>query len=130
MNAPGPPKQKRAPVKSALQKLTRKATLTTHVGQSNCAAMSWWRVSPGVCRFQTTLPRFARKLSQRSGARLVAWSVGRGYLRVYEERIQPCRAHSLVRRYLAPTNRTFCAAVDPSVRSKAGGRPEIAGGLS
>lgn len=59
-----------------------------------------WRYCPGVCRFQTRSPRFARKLSQRSKARLVAWSVLGGYLRVFEEPMEPWRARRLVERYL------------------------------
>jgi len=66
-----------------------------------------WRYGPGVCRFQTTVPKFSRKLSQRSRARLVAYSVNKGYLRIFEEPIQPWRARRLVTRYLGATNRAF-----------------------
>jgi hypothetical protein len=69
-----------------------------------------WRYAHGTCRFQTTDPEFARKLSQRSGARLVAWSVSGEYLRVFEEEICPWRARQLVTRFLMPTNGTFSAA--------------------
>src|SRR5213595_242178 len=75
-----------------------------------------WRVAPGVCRFQTTRPDFARKLSQRSGARLVAWSVNGGYLRVFEETIEPWRAQRLVRRYTTPTNGAFSSRFEPPAR--------------
>jgi hypothetical protein len=44
-----------------------------------------WCCGPGISRFQTNSPRFARKLSQRSRARLVAWSVNKEYLRVFQE---------------------------------------------
>ena len=127
MNKHGPPKAKRAPAKSALRKLTGEATLTAYVGESNRRLLSWWRVWPGVCRFQTISPRFARKLSQRSGARLVAWSVWGGYLRVFEECIKPWRAKSLVKRYLAPTNGTFFTGAPPQHTSEAGGRVKTAG---
>src|SRR5215471_11218963 len=70
-----------------------------------------WRVAPGICRFQTTSPRFARKLSQRSRARLVAWSVNKGYLRVFEEEIQPWRARRLVIRYLTAANGAFSESI-------------------
>ena len=70
-----------------------------------------WRDAPGVCRFQTTSPRFARKLSQRSRARLVAWSVGKGYLRIFEEPMQPWRAQRLVTRYLTAANEAFSESV-------------------
>lgn len=63
-----------------------------------------WPMGGGVCRFQTRRPDFARKLSQRSGARLVAWSVHNGYLRIFEERIEPWRARDLVTRFLTATN--------------------------
>jgi hypothetical protein len=72
-----------------------------------------WCYLPGTCRFQTTDPDFARKLSQRRGARLVAWSVNRGYLRVFEERIEPWRARQLVTRYLTPTNEAFFDPIPP-----------------
>jgi hypothetical protein len=114
-------KQKRAPAKSALQKLTSGPILRADAGESNRTLLSWWRACPGVCRFQTTSAGFARKLSQRSGARLVAWSVGGGYLRVFQERIQPWRARSLVRRYLAQTNGRFCDAARPPARRKQAG---------
>jgi len=48
-----------------------------------------WREAPGVCRLQTRNPAFARKLSQRSKACLVAYSVSGGYLRVFQEPIKP-----------------------------------------
>src|SRR5262245_33172338 len=62
--------------------------------------LSTWPFSPGVCRFQTRSPEFARKLSQRSGARLVAFSVNGGFLRIYQEEIEPWRARQLIARYL------------------------------
>ena len=77
-----------------------------------------WCYVSGVCRFQTTHPEFARKLSQRSGARLVAWSVNKGYLRVFEEQIEPWRARELVTRYLTPTNRAFSNRISPLNRSR------------
>jgi len=70
-----------------------------------------WRYWPGICRFQTTSPRFARKLSQRSRALLVAWSVNKGYLRIFEEPMQPWRAQRLVTRYLTATNEAFSESV-------------------
>ena len=63
-----------------------------------------WRYGHGICRFQTTSPQIARKLSQRRGASLVAWSVTNRYLRIFEEEIEPWRARLLVTRYLMPTN--------------------------
>lgn len=69
--------------------------------------LNTWRYYPGVCRFQTRSPKFARKLSQRSKARLVAWSVRGGYLRVFEEPMEPWQARRLVKRYLKATNGGF-----------------------
>ena len=77
-----------------------------------------WPVAPGTCRFQTTRPDFARKLSQRSGARLVAWSEQGGYLRVFEEAIEPWRARDLVSRFLTATNRAFLKPKRPLSRRK------------
>ena len=59
-----------------------------------------WPIGPGTCRFQTRRPEFARKLSQRSGTRLAASSVHGGYLRTFDEAIEPWRARDLVRRLL------------------------------
>ena len=78
----------------------------------------FWPSAPGVCRFQTDSPQIARKLSQRSGARLVAWSVEGGYLRVFEERIEPWRARRLVTRFLRPTNGAFSRRISPLSRRK------------
>jgi hypothetical protein len=81
-----------------------------------------WPVAPNVCRFQTTSPRFARKLQQRSGAQLTAWSVTGGYVRIYQERVEPWRARQLVKRYLAanqtPTNGAFSQRISPQSRRK------------
>jgi len=80
-----------------------------------------WTVEPSTCRFQTRRPDFARKLSQRSGARLVAWSVHGGYLRVFEERIEPWRARELVKRFLTPTNGAFLDLKRPQSRRQSRG---------
>jgi hypothetical protein len=72
-----------------------------------------WRYGPSICRFQTTSPQIARKLSQRRGASLVAWSVTKQYLRVFQEEIEPWRARRLVTRYLRPTNGALLGDVAP-----------------
>jgi hypothetical protein len=82
-----------------------------------------WPVAPGVCRFQTRSPKFARKLSQRNGARLVAWSVEGDYLRVFQERIEPWRARQLVTRVLTPTNGAFSSPISPPLHRKSSGIP-------
>jgi hypothetical protein len=76
----------------------------------------FWQYGPGVCRFQTCSPEIARKLSQRSGARLVAWSVSGGYLRIFQEKIEPWRARCLVGRYLTPTNGAITLPARPLSR--------------
>jgi len=65
------------------------------------------RYGAGICRFQTTSPQFARKLSQRKGAALVGRSLNKGYLRIFQEVIEPWRARLLVTRYLKTTNGVF-----------------------
>ena len=77
-----------------------------------------WRIAPGVCRFQTRRPEFARKLSQRTGARLVAWSVRGGYLRVYQETIVLWRARNVVTRYIKAANGAFSSLAAPPARRK------------
>jgi hypothetical protein len=69
-------------------------------GTYGTAELCTWSVGPGTCRFQTNQPSIARKLSQRSGASLVAYSVHGGYLRVFQEKISPRSARKLVTRYL------------------------------
>jgi hypothetical protein len=81
-----------------------------------------WRYGAGVCRFQTTSPQFARKLSQRRAATLVAWSVNKGYLRIFQEKIEPWRARHLVRRYLKATNGALLDDVAPQMVRKTAGR--------
>jgi hypothetical protein len=86
-----------------------------------------WPVGGGVCRFQTRCPDLAKKLSQRRGASLVAWSVHGGYLRIFDEVIEPWRARDLVRRYLTATNGAFFDPKRPPARRKAQGSTTIAG---
>lgn len=54
---------------------------TDTIGNRELAA---WQVAPGVVWIQCRSPHFARKLSQRNDARLVARGVAGGYLRIYE----------------------------------------------
>ena len=93
-----------AALKSSTQSVTDKVSLVnTHGTHELCA----WRCWPGICRFQTTSPKFARKLSQRSKAQLVGYSVSNAYLRVFQEKIEPWRAKHLVTRYLRAANGVF-----------------------
>jgi len=70
-----------------------------------------WRYVPRICRFQTTSPQFARKLTQRSYAKLVGWSVNGGYLRIFQEKIALWRARNLVTRYFTATNGAFSTLI-------------------
>jgi hypothetical protein len=88
-----------------------------------------WRYGHGTCRFQTTSPKFARKLSQRRGAGLVGWSVTNNYLRIFEEKIVPWRARRLVIRYLKPTNGGFLSDKSPPKLPKTPSRVVTAGRL-
>ena len=81
-----------------------------------------WRYGHGICRFQTTSPQIARKLSQRRGASLVAWSVTNNYLRIFQEEIEPWRARRLVTRYLKPTNGGLLGDVAPQKVRKGASR--------
>jgi hypothetical protein len=81
-----------------------------------------WRYGRGICRFQTNSPQIARKLSQRRSARLVAVSVTKQYLRIFEEEIEPWRARQLVTRYLRPTNGVLLDNIAPQKVRKAAGR--------
>ena len=92
--------------------------------------LSTWPVGGGVCRFQTRHPDIAKKLSQRRGARLVAYSVHGGYLRVFEERIEPWRARNLVRRFLRATNGAFFDLKRPPARRKSQGATKVQGGVA
>jgi len=69
-----------------------------------------WRYAPRVCRFQTTDLEIARKLSDRRGCELVAWSVAGGYLRIFQESMSFGRAKRLVTRYLMRPNERFFAS--------------------
>jgi hypothetical protein len=80
-----------------------------------------WCYGPSICRFQTTSPQIARKLSQRRGASLVAWSLTNQYLRIFEEEIEPWRARLLVTRYLRPTNGVLLDNVALQTMRKAAG---------
>lgn len=77
-----------------------------------------WPVGPGVCRFQTRSPEFARKFRDRAGANLVGWSVVGDYLRIYDEEIEPWRARQLVTRFLKRPNGAFSSRISSPSRRK------------
>jgi hypothetical protein len=110
-----PPKRKGALLHAPIPKNSARQCSKGNDAQPS---LVFWRYAPGVCRFQTTRPDFARKLSQRSGARLVAWSVAGGYLRVFQERIEPWRARDLVKRFLTATNGAFSSRISSPARRR------------
>jgi hypothetical protein len=66
-----------------------------------------WKVEPRVCWFQTTNPLIGEKLAQRARAKVVLFTFGDRYFRVFEEKIAPSRARQVVTRlsrYLSPCN--------------------------
>jgi len=64
------------------------------------AALSAWRVAPGVVWVQTRLPKHAQRLSKRSDSRLVVTGVAGGYLRTFEFRDKTLGwAQRLIERY-------------------------------
>jgi hypothetical protein len=85
-----------------------------------------WRYAPGICRFQTSSPAFARKLAQRSGAELVGYAVSGGYLRIFQEAIKPWRARNLVTRYIKTANGAFSSRDNVASASESGRRVTIA----
>ncbi len=77
-----------------------------------------WGYAHGTCRFQTTDPKIARKLSSRRNCKLVAWSVGGGYLRVFQENMSLGRAKRLVARYVMQPNERFFDSQSPTAIDK------------
>jgi hypothetical protein len=120
--------QKRAggSANAAHAKPANRPTITAKSGEINETfgppVLCCWRYGPGVCRFQTTSPYFARKLSRRSGAGLVAWSVTGGYLRIFQQAIEPWRARSLVTRYIMAANGVFSSRMSRQGTQKNSGR--------
>jgi len=79
------------------------AKADTFGNQDLCA----WQVAPGVFWFQTRRSDIAEKFRYRSSARPVAYSVSGGYLRIFEEPMEPKRARDIVRRFLTVPNKPF-----------------------
>ena len=84
--------------------------------------LAGWQVAPGLVWLQTRDARIARKLSQRSDARLVVRGVAGGYLRTYELPRTLSFIRRLIARYLVdcelPTNERFSDS-DSSLSSRA-----------
>src|ERR1700744_3377573 len=82
-----------------------------------------WKVAPGVMWVQTRSPRFARKLSQRSDSRLVAFSISGCYLQTFEFQQDMAWAKRLIARYQSengtPTNTEKITPTGSPLRRKA-----------
>ena len=86
-----------------------------------------WTTAPGFCWLQTRRPDFARKLSRRSDAQLVAVGVAGGFTRTFCFRHSLAWARKLIARYTASETRTNArktAPESPAVgeRAEAGDR--------
>jgi hypothetical protein len=85
-----------------------------------------WQIAPGVIWIQTRSPEFARKLSRRSDARLVAKGVAGGFLRTFVLPRQLSFARKLIARYTARemvTNDLKTAPASPTTGDWAEERP-------
>jgi hypothetical protein len=70
-----------------------------------------WKVAPRTFWFQTTDPRYSRKLDQRQDARRVAITGINHYRRTYEMRGTWRKVKGIVNRYLMRTSSTFSGHV-------------------
>jgi hypothetical protein len=69
-----------------------------------------WKVAPSTFWFQTTDPRYSRKLDQRQDTRRVAVTGVNHYRRTYEMRGTWRKVKGIVTRYLMRTGNTFFGA--------------------
>jgi hypothetical protein len=69
-----------------------------------------WKVAPGTFWFQTTDPRYSRKLDQRQNTRRVAVTGVNHYRRTYEMLGNWRKVKGIVNRYLMLTSDTFSGA--------------------
>ena len=72
--------------------------LNTTVGDRDLCA---WQPVRGVVWVQTRNPNHARRMAKRSDAKLVAWGVAGGYLKIFEFRQSLAWAIRLLNRYTA-----------------------------
>jgi hypothetical protein len=78
----------------------------TYGPQELCA----WKVAPSIFWFQTTDPRYSRKLDQRQDTRRVAVTGVDHYRRTYEMRGTWLKVRGIVNRYLMLTGNTVFSA--------------------
>lgn len=69
-----------------------------------------WKVAPGTFWFQTTEPRYSRKLDQRQDTRRVAITGVNHYRRTYEMPGNWRKVKGIVTRYQMRTGNTFFGA--------------------
>jgi hypothetical protein len=86
-----------------------------------------WKVAPGTFWFQTTDPRYSRKLDQRQDTRRVAITGVSHYQRTYEMRGNWRKVKGIVDRYLMLTGNTFSGTVLRQDASKTAARVRTAG---
>jgi hypothetical protein len=86
-----------------------------------------WKVAPGTFWFQTTDPRYSRKLDQRQDTRRVAVTGVNHYRRTYAMRGNWRKVKGIVNRYLMLTGDTFSAAKSRQDASKTAPRVRTAG---
>jgi hypothetical protein len=95
----------------------------TYGPQELCA----WKVAPGTFWFQTTDPRYSRKLDQRQDTRRVAVTGVNHYRRTYEMPGNRRKVKGIVRRYVMATNDMFSPRSPAVSASKTAPRVRTAG---
>ena len=86
-----------------------------------------WKVAPGTFWFQTTDPRYSRKLDQRQDTRRVAVTGVNHYLRTYEMSGNWRKVKGIVRRYVMATNDMFSSRIPAASASEMAPRVRTAG---
>jgi hypothetical protein len=85
-----------------------------------------WKVAPGTFWFQTTDPRYSRKLDQRQDSHRIAVTGINHYRRTYEMPGSWRKVRGIVNRYLMPTGDTFLGKDSAQSTSKIVPRVRIA----
>ena len=88
-----------------------------------------WKVEPRTFWFQTTDPRYSRKLDQRQDTRRVAVTGVNHYRRAYEMRGNWRKVKGIVNRYLMRTSNTFSGTLLRQDAPKTAPRVRTAGNM-
>jgi hypothetical protein len=88
-----------------------------------------WKVAPVTFWFQTTGPRYSRKLDQRQDTRRVAVTGINHYRRTYEIRGTWRKVRRIIDRYLVSASDRFSARIWPQGTSQSRGSIETAAHL-